>query len=145
MISRSIDKLPLPELLHGFCLFAQAVNTSLDGMDGESMLLVLIKRFFSLLMTRVNTSAMTDRVKMDCVEKMKGCNPEQLHPALRSEIDRCIHVLEPVQVTSTSYGEVLKSVSQMLSSQSTNNNLSTATALKNQIASFKQRFKGDQE
>lgn len=106
----------------------------------ESILLVLIKRFFSLLMTRVNCSQLSDREKVDCVEKMKASIPQQLHPSLQSEIDRCIHVLEPVHVTSTSFGEVLKSANQMLTSQTLSSNLTTTTMLKNQMESFKQRY-----
>lgn len=71
--------------------------------------------------------------------------PADLHPSLRCEIDRCIHVLEPVHVTSTSFGEVLKSANQMLTSQSVSSNLTTATMLKNQMESFKQRYMANRQ
>lgn len=79
------------------------------------------------------------------VEKMRTMIPTDIHPSLRCEIDRCIHVLEPVHVTSTSFGEVLKSANQMLTTQSVSSNLTTATMLKNQMESFKQRYMANRQ
>ena len=71
---------------------------------------------------------------------MRTLLPASLNACLKCEVDRCIHVLEPVHVTSPSFGEVLKSANQMLTSPSLNTNLTTTTMLKSQMESFKQRY-----
>lgn len=76
---------------------------------------------------------------------MKSKIPSNLNSSLRCEIDRCIHVLEPIQVTSTSFGEVLKSANQMLTSQSVSSNLTTTSMLKSQMESFKQRYMANRQ
>lgn len=67
LIIRSIDLFPLPTLLEGTCLFVCEMNTSIKQASEEEMTVVLIKRFFSALLTRINSNQMDDCVKMNCI------------------------------------------------------------------------------
>lgn len=67
---RSIDLFPLPTLLEGTCLFVCEMNASIKQTSEEEMTVVLFKRFFSSLLTRINSTQMDDCVKMNCTVPM---------------------------------------------------------------------------
>ena len=60
-------------------------------------------------------------------------------------MDRYIHVLEPVHVVSTFFGEALKSANQMISNPNSSNSFTTTNMFMNQLKLFKQQHNANRQ
>lgn len=67
LIIRLIEHISIPLLIHSLCLFLQQVQPSIHSLSESNLFIILMKRIFSILLTRINSIQLEDRVKIDCI------------------------------------------------------------------------------
>ena len=61
LIIRLIEHISIP------LLFLQQVQPSIHSLSESNLFIILMKRIFSVLLTRINSIQLEDRVKIDCI------------------------------------------------------------------------------
>ena len=137
---RFVDSVPLPSLLVGICVFTEHFENQFNQCSDENLQIVLLKRILIRVLSRINSTTLPDSQKTECIREMKLHLDASLQPAIKRELDTCIHVLEPLVSVTSSFGEVLRSANQMLEAPVTTSDLTTTSLLKNQMNEFKQKY-----
>ena len=137
IICRMIDSVFLPTLFLGLVLF-------MEQETNMASLVLLFDRILQRIRDRANnetkSAALTDEERKKCVEEIKKHMPSQLPSTLRSDINICVTILEPVISTSSmSFAEILRSANQMLASSPVSSEFAATRYLRNQLGSIRQQ------
>lgn len=129
----------LPTLFVGLVRFIEQ-QSELDS------LVLLLDRLLQRVRDRANSEAksslLSDELRRQCVEEVRSHLPDGLHPTLRSDINICLTILEPVASTaasSFSLAEILRSANQMLAAPAGSGDFSATRYLRNQLGSIRQQ------
>lgn len=129
----------LPTLFVGLVRFIER-QSELDS------LVLLLDRLLQRVRDRANSEAksslLSDELRRQCVEEVRSHLPDGLHPTLRSDINICLTILEPVASTaasSFSLAEILRSANQMLAAPAGSGDFSATRYLRNQLGSIRQQ------
>ena len=139
MISRLLDCVFLPTLFVGLVRFIEQ-QSDLDS------LILLLDRLLQRVRDRANSEAksslLSDEQRKQCVAEVRSHLPDGLHPTLRSDVNICLTILEPVasaSASSFSFAEILRSANQMLASPAGSGDFSATRYLRNQLGSIRQQ------
>ena len=139
LIRRLLDSVFLPTLFVGLVRFIEQ-QSELDS------LVLLLDRLLQRVRDRANSEAksslLSDELRRQCVEEVRSHLPDGLHPTLRSDINICLTILEPVASTaasSFSLAEILRSANQMLAAPAGSGDFSATRYLRNQLGSIRQQ------
>lgn len=110
-----MDKVSLSLLLPSLAALPSEFSQHWVNASENDSILLLLRRILIRVLSRVNTSQFTDTERRQCVEAIRCELPEAMPEVLRREYETYMHVLEPL--VSTSFGGVLRSGTQLFSSQ----------------------------
>ena len=129
----------LPTLFVGLVRFIEQ-QSDLDS------LILLLDRLLQRVRDRANSEAksslLSDEQRKQCVAEVRSHLPDGLHPTLRSDVNICLTILEPVasaSASSFSFAEILRSANQMLASPAGSGDFSATRYLRNQLGSIRQQ------
>ena len=130
----------LPTLFVGLVRFIEQ-QSDLDS------LILLLDRLLQRVRDRANSEAksslLSDEQRKQCVAEVRSHLPDGLHPTLRSDVNICLTILEPVasaSASSFSFAEILRSANQMLASPAGSGDFSATRYLRNQLGSIRQQL-----
>ena len=129
----------LPTLFVGLVRFIEQ-QSELDSL--VLLLDQLLQRVRDRANSEAKSSLLSDELRRQCVEEVRSHLPDGLHPTLRSDINICLTILEPVASTaasSFSLAEILRSANQMLAAPAGSGDFSATRYLRNQLGSIRQQ------
>lgn len=132
-----LDSVFLPTLFVGLVLF-------IEQETDPDPLVLLFDRLLQHVRDRANNETkdnlLSDEIRKKCVEEVRSHVSASLHPTLRSDINICLTILEPVTSSSSfSFSEILRSANQMLASPPLSSDFSATRYLRNQLGSIRQQ------
>lgn len=116
----------------------------IEQEPGRDALVLLLDRLLQRVRDRANSEAkrslLSDEQRRECVREVRAHVADDLNPTLRSDINICLTILEPVASTAAfSFAEILRSANQMLAAPAGSADFSATRYLRNQLGSIRQQ------